>query len=148
MSVRRVPSMDDEPLPWAAAGLWLAVLLGVGSSGCNRIPIGHPLAGSVVVPTALPLQPQEIHELRVDVTDNGFGSPVYDVQTGPIRLAVTTHRGPYTQMMDRMVSSRAVPTDTTTTSISRLPARARTPCTWAAQLRQRPRSMCVAWAFS
>jgi hypothetical protein len=57
---------------------------------------------------------QDVQEIPIQVTSNSFDPNWVDVQTGPVRLAVTTRGGPYTLTIDPLVDPRALPADTTT----------------------------------
>lgn len=69
----------------------------------------------------LPVTPQAINELppdtqRLDMTiaNGAFDSDRYAVQTGAVRLFVTTQGGPYTLTIDPLVTPTTLPANTTT----------------------------------
>jgi hypothetical protein len=71
-----------------------------------------PAAGLAAAPSRV--LAQDVQEIPIQVTGDSFDPNWVDVQTGPVRLAVTTRGGPYTMTIDPLVDPQALPADATT----------------------------------
>lgn len=65
-------------------------------------------------PRAINELPQEIQRLAVVIADGKFDHDRYAMQPGAMRLLVTTRGGPYTFMIDPLVTPRELPANATT----------------------------------
>jgi len=93
---------------------WTTSLVGVALLATASLGWA-PLHGAGRVADAPPsILAQDVQEIPLQVTGDNFDPNWVDVQTGPVRLAVTTRGGPYTLTIDPLVDPRALPADTTT----------------------------------
>jgi hypothetical protein len=101
------------------AGLVLAVL------GCTDRETLSDVGPLPVAATAYPSPegrnvtvaknaPQDIQELTITITPEGFSADRYAAQSSATRLAVTTQGGPYTFAIDPLLPPQQLAADTTT----------------------------------
>ena len=91
-----------------------APLVGVVLLATTSVGWAPPHAAGPAADAPLSILAQDVQEIPMQVTGDSVDPNWVDVQTGPVRLAVTTRGGPYTLTIDPLVDPRALPADTTT----------------------------------
>jgi hypothetical protein len=98
------------------------LLLAITTAGCTDRKASADVGPLPVAPTAYPTGPAstgpgvaeistDIQAITIHIVDGRFDADVYDLQSRPVRLEVSSEGGPFTLSIDQLLEPRSLDAD-------------------------------------